>query len=168
MAIRSNGLLTFDLFPLTFFPMSRHLKPPFVGLALLALAAWLHLGPAAGWGTPMRCLPCAIALAALGTSILSWCFAHFLRQRTSPWPGARPRALVTVGPYRFSRNPMYVAATLLLLALALAIGSLPFLIPPAGFFLVMDRLYIPHEERWMTEHIGHAYDDYRRQVRRWI
>lgn len=148
--------------------MARHLKPPFVGLALVGLAAWLHLGPASGCGAPLRCPPCAIALAAMGIFTLAWCFAHFLGQRTPPWPGSRPRALVTAGPYRLSRNPMYVAATALLGALAFAVGSLPFLIPPIVFFLVMDRLYIPHEEDWLTEHLGQDYENYRRRVRRWF
>ena len=46
--------------------------------------------------------------------------------------------------------------------------SLPFLIPPAGFFLVMDRLYIPHEEERMASHFGEAYADYRGRARRWL
>lgn len=148
--------------------MAKHLKPPFVGLALLGLATWFHLGPASDQGTPLRCIPCAIALAAFGFGMMAWSFAFFLKQRTSPWPGSRPSALVTAGPYRFSRNPMYVAATALLLALTLAVGSVSFLIPPAGFFVVMHLLYIPHEEGRMAEHFGQGYDDYRRRVRRWL
>lgn len=147
---------------------ARHLKPPFVGLALVGLAAWLHVWVGPGPGAPLRCVPCAIALAAFGTGILAWSFAHFLRHRTPPWPGSRPSALVTDGPYRFSRNPMYVGAAALLLALALAVGSLPFLIPPVGFALVMQCLYIPHEEGRMAERFGEAYAAYRARVRRWL
>ena len=83
-------------------------------------------------------------------------------------PGSQPSALIVGGPYRFSRNPMYVAATALLLSGALAIGSVPFLIPPVGFFLVMHFLYIPHEERRMAGCFGEAYADYRARIRRWI
>ncbi|HPA21430.1 MAG TPA: isoprenylcysteine carboxylmethyltransferase family protein [Verrucomicrobiae bacterium] len=145
-----------------------YLKPPIVGLVLLGIAAGMHIPWAPELGTPLRCPPCALALALVGTAILAWSLAFFARQRTSPMPGSQPNVLVVGGPYRFSRNPMYVAATALLLSVALAVGSLPFLIPPAGFFLVMHFLYIPHEERRMAERFGHAYADYRARVRRWI
>ena len=50
----------------------------------------------------------------------------------------------------------------------LGTGSTPKLLPPLGYFLLMDRLYIPHEERRMAERFGAEYEAYRARVRRWV
>lgn len=146
----------------------RHLKPPVVGFGLVAIAALLHLALKPASPGPLHCVPCGTALGSAGALILIWSLAAFVRRRTSPVPGSRPNALVVDGPYRFSRNPMYVAAAMLLSSVTCFMGSLPFLIPPIGFILVMNFLYIPHEERRMAESFGDSYDAYRARVRRWI
>jgi len=144
------------------------LKPPVVGFGLVALSALLHLALKPVSPGPLHCVPCGILFGSGGALILVWSLLAFVRRRTSPVPGSRPNALVIDGPYRFSRNPMYVAAAMLLCSVACFMGSLPFLIPPIGFVLVMNSLYIPHEERRMAETFGEPYDAYRARVRRWI
>jgi protein-S-isoprenylcysteine O-methyltransferase Ste14 len=82
-------------------------------------------------------------------------------------PGHVPTALVTEGPYRFTRNPLYLGQLLFLLGLG--ITAFPWLLLGAGVqALLLDRVVIPPEERRIAEHFGAAYEAYRHRVRRWI
>lgn len=87
---------------------------------------------------------------------------------TSVEPFKRPTALVTVGPFRFSRNPVYLSAVLQLLGVALFLGSLSPLLVPLLWLLVLDRIYVPQEEAVLQETFGDAYRTYRQRVRRWL
>jgi protein-S-isoprenylcysteine O-methyltransferase Ste14 len=76
--------------------------------------------------------------------------------------------LVITGPYRFTRNPMYLGAILLVLAFALWLGTWwPAILLPV-VIVVVRRYVIAREERYMRRRFGAAYDDYARRVRRWI
>ena len=104
----------------------------------------------------------------LGLALGLWGIACFRRARTSPIPFAEPSAVVTDGPYRFTRNPMYLGLVLLLLGWAMLLGStLPFLLVPL-FLLVIDRRFVRREEPFLAERLGPAYDAYRQRVRRWL
>jgi protein-S-isoprenylcysteine O-methyltransferase Ste14 len=75
--------------------------------------------------------------------------------------------LVTSGPYRFSRNPLYAGQILFLLGLGLA--AFPWLLAGAVVqALVLDRLVIPPEEARIAARFGPTYKAYARAVRRWI
>ncbi len=112
---------------------------------------WAGLAPVAGGG--------ALALAALGL---------FRRRGTTHHPFERPSALVTTGPYRFTRNPMYVGVTSVLAGVAVLSGSLWLLIPPVAFVLWIDRVQIPFEETLLLRQFGPDYEAYRSRVRRWV
>jgi protein-S-isoprenylcysteine O-methyltransferase Ste14 len=77
-------------------------------------------------------------------------------------------ALVTGGPYRISRNPIYLALTLVYLGLALAWGSLWPVVLLAPLLIVMRYGVIGREERYLEARFGDAYRAYRAAVRRWI
>jgi protein-S-isoprenylcysteine O-methyltransferase Ste14 len=142
--------------------------PPVVAGALAGLAwgaealrpAPLLHGAAWTWGG----VALVVAGAALGASGL-WTFR---RRGTTHHPHGEPRALVTTGPYRRTRNPMYVGVTTVLLGVLLWSGSAWFLLPPLGFVLWIDRLQIPYEERKLSRLFGDEYEAYRRRVRRWL
>ena len=89
--------------------------------------------------------------------------------RETPFNPARPaRALVTDGPYRLSRNPMYVGMAALYAGAAVASGliwSLALLPVP---LLVLDRVVIPREESHLAARFGEEYHAYRSRVRRWL
>lgn len=70
--------------------------------------------------------------------------------------------------FRYSRNPMYLGMTLMLLGLALAVRNFVSLAAPIYFFFVIDRIFAPYEETKLQKEIGEAYIDYRRKVRRWL
>ena len=76
--------------------------------------------------------------------------------------------LITTGPFRISRNPMYLGMLIWLIGLAVLLGTLtPFLFP-ALFFLLANLLIIPLEEKDLEGKAGEEFSEYRRHVRRWF
>lgn len=76
--------------------------------------------------------------------------------------------LVTVGAYRYSRNPMYVGLLLVLVAWGVWLSNLFALAGAAGFIWYMNRFQIGPEEKALEALFGDAYRDYKTQVRRWL
>jgi protein-S-isoprenylcysteine O-methyltransferase Ste14 len=111
-----------------------------------------------------------IAFLCTGASaILGVCsFAWFWRARTSPLPIKPTTALVTDGPYRFTRNPMYVSLALLYAGLALWFDVFwALVLLPAAIAII--RFYvISGEERYLERRFGEEYLKYKRRVRRWL
>jgi protein-S-isoprenylcysteine O-methyltransferase Ste14 len=108
------------------------------------------------------------ALVTLGSAIAGWSLLIFWKARTTTVPGKASAALVTWGPYRFTRNPMYVSLALVYLGEA---GILQQIWPLALLPLVLayvNWIVIPVEEAKLKEVFGVDYDDYRMQVRRWL
>lgn len=108
-------------------------------------------------------------LVALGAGLLAGsAFFVFRRAGTSPIPTKPTTALVVRGPYRFTRNPMYVSLALLYAGLCLLVNALwPLVLLPV--VLVVVRLYvIAREERYLAAKFGDAYRAYQAQVRRWL
>jgi len=78
------------------------------------------------------------------------------------------KSLVVRGPFRFTRNPMYLGLVLLTLGIAFWVGSLPMFAVPLLVFATANWVHIPFEEAKMRRQFGAAFDRYMRQVRRWI
>jgi protein-S-isoprenylcysteine O-methyltransferase Ste14 len=92
----------------------------------------------------------------------------FLAARTTLSPDRKPSTLVTKGPFRISRNPMYLGFLLVLIGTAVLLGNaLQFLIALA-FLVWMERQFILKEERALENEFGQAWIEYRGRVRRWI
>lgn len=150
--------------------LERRIPPPVVAACAAALmlgAAWVV--PALTLELPWR-VPAVIALAALGGSLDLAALAQFLRARTTinPLKPESASALVTAGPYRFTRNPMYLGLTVLLIAWAVYLASLAALGLVPLFVLYIDRFQIAPEERVLAARFGAVYEDYRSRVRRWL
>jgi protein-S-isoprenylcysteine O-methyltransferase Ste14 len=77
-------------------------------------------------------------------------------------------ALVTSGPYRLTRNPMYVGMAFLYGAFALAFGVIWALITLPLVLIAVDRLVIAREEPYLEARFGEQYREYTRRVRRWL
>ena len=134
------------------------------------LIPWLITGwriPwADGWAAPAA-IGGAIAIAC-GVLVLLDAFARFARADGTPAPPAPTAHLVVVGPYRFVRNPMYLAVLTIILGQALAFGSVGALIY-AGIVLLMVAVFVKaYEEPTLEEEYGEEYREYRRNVRGWI
>ncbi len=104
----------------------------------------------------------------LGLLLTFWAIGTFARARTAVMPHVPARRLVTGGPYRLTRNPMYVGLTFAYAGLALLVDSAwPLLLLPAVLALLA-RFVVRREERHLERVFGDAYRAYRGRVRRWL
>ena len=86
----------------------------------------------------------------------------------TPNPVEPPKHLVTEGPYRFSRNPLYVARLLFLWGASLYLGSVGVLSVSILLLSALHFVLLPREEGRLEKRFGDSYNDYRRDVPRWI
>lgn len=120
-------------------------------------AAVAGIRPALGW------LLLVAGLAVSCSGVIT-----FLRARTAVIPHHPASRLVTAGPYRFTRNPMYLGLTLAYLGGVVLIDSAwPLLLLPVVLFALTVAV-IRREERYLAAAFGDAYAEYRRRVRRWL
>jgi protein-S-isoprenylcysteine O-methyltransferase Ste14 len=144
------------------------IPPPILAVVLMIAAGLLATFlPVASISIPMN-LVIGILFAALGIGIAGAAFATFKRFGTPVRPGTEPTHFVMTGPYRITRNPMYLGLLTFLIGSFFVSESPYFLIPPVLFFLTINFLLIPFEERLLVDRFGETYEGYRRRVRRWI
>lgn len=147
------------------------IPPPFVFMAALALGFLVHraypvgVGPASARRV-LAVVGWALVLAFL-LLFLPAAYA-FIRARTNILPSQPATAIVEDGPYRWSRNPMYVGVTLLAIGVALVFNSLWALLMVPVAVVITDRYTIAREERYLERAFGETYLDYKRRVRRWV
>jgi protein-S-isoprenylcysteine O-methyltransferase Ste14 len=121
---------------------------------------------AAGASPPQEVL--GVGLGAGGLLLMLWGGATFLRARTPVLPVRPARQMVTGGPYRLTRNPMYLGMTGAYLGLAVLLNQAwPVVVLPAVLG-VLDRFVVRREEAHLHARFGEEYDAYRRRVRRWL
>ena len=147
------------------------IPPPLVFVAAFALGLfgerWLGFARTSSSGlSPLRIL--GVVLMVLGIGLALSAVALFARARTTIIPHGRAAALVTRGPYRFTRNPMYVALTAEYLGIAAVVGVLGPIVTLPLALLVIGIAVIPHEERGLTGVFGAEYTAYCARVRRWL
>ena len=110
-----------------------------------------------------------IVLAVLGVATSFWAFLLFRREGTQLNPTSETNnRLVVRGPFRITRNPMYLGLVMLTLGIAFWVGSLPMFAVPFVVFATANWAHIPFEETKMRRQFGAAFDSYTNQVRRWI
>ncbi len=134
-----------------------------LGLGFLLQALW----PLPAWSQTVGAL-LALPCLALCVALCGWAIALFRRFRTSLVPIVPAATLVTRGPYRVTRNPMYVGLAFLYAGAALYFRlSWGLLLLP--FVLIAVYLWvIVREERYLERRFGEAYTHYKMQVRRWL
>jgi protein-S-isoprenylcysteine O-methyltransferase Ste14 len=137
--------------------------------------ASIGLGVALGWLAPLRLAAggrlrvlLGVALIALGVAAGAWTIAWMRRTRQDPDPRKPTPELILAGPFRFSRNPIYLGMGLVQTGAALALGNLwvLLLLPPTLWILT--RHVIEREEAYLERKFGEAYERYRQAVRRWL
>ena len=149
-------------------PESRFLVPPLYFLVALVLMVFFHR--VVPWAhildAPYRYAGIVIAGLALGLG--AWAAVLFRRAGTSIRPFLPSSALVLEGPYKFTRNPMYLGMAGILLGAAVYMGSItPFVVIPAFMALITERFIVPEEAK-LEEAFGREYLDYKARVRRWL
>jgi len=105
---------------------------------------------------------------AVGMLLFAWARRAFRRHQTSLMPWTPSSALVTDGPYSFSRNPIYLAFCVIYLGASLFFNSAYILVMLVVVFVLFDRTQIPREERYLEEKFGEEFTTYKARVRRWI
>ena len=140
----------------------------------LILLAHLLLGLALDWLWPAPFLASAVqyavgaALIALAGTLAGAAIFRFVRAGTNV-PTRRPAtALVVTGPYRFTRNPIYVGMIVLLLGIGVMVDSVWIVVLAVPFALVLRYGVIAREERYLEAKFGDSYRGFRARVRRWI
>ena len=147
----------------------------FVGWGLAELGArpeavdagysWL----AAGFGLEMEVRRGLALTLIIGGLLLDGMAAGLFRRRgTAVEPWKPSTVLINEGPYRFSRNPIYVGFAITYAGLAIAMDSALALFLLLPCLAVIDQFVIAREERYLAAKFGADYDAYRQKVRRWL
>lgn len=103
-----------------------------------------------------------------GLVLVLWSRSLFLRNSTTLQPSEEPTSLVTSGPFRISRNPIYLGMAAILLGVTVLQGTLVTLVFPVLFVVLIGLFIIPGEERNLEKVFGESYREYKKRVRRWI
>jgi protein-S-isoprenylcysteine O-methyltransferase Ste14 len=142
--------------------------PP-VAIGAPLVVGWIA---SAVWGDPVALggwrIPVGWALTLFFVAWNVWALWLFVRHRTGLLPGQPTTAIIDEGPFRLSRNPLYVGLLAVYLGLALLAPTFwgLALFPAAALLLFWGA--IGPEERYLHERFGAPYDDYTRRVRRWL
>ena len=134
---------------------------------LLALAISWELDWPKMPGFPLPLL--GIVLVIVPWILPIWAIIMFRRADTEINPTSPTnRELITLGPYRFTRNPMYLGLVIVTLGIAVWVGAWPMFLAPIAIFVTANWVHIPHEEAKMGRQFGATYDGYVGRVRRWV
>jgi protein-S-isoprenylcysteine O-methyltransferase Ste14 len=143
-------------------------RPPLIYLASIVA------GLAFQWAWPRPLLsdvearPLGIALVVAAVLLFGYSVRLF-RAAGTPVPARKPTtAIVRSGPYRFSRNPIYLAFSLLQLGIAIWVGSWWLVATLAAAVAIIHWVVIPREERYLETRFGAEYLGYKAAVRRWL
>jgi protein-S-isoprenylcysteine O-methyltransferase Ste14 len=108
------------------------------------------------------------SLVVVALALVSYSVAQF-RAAGTPVPARKPTAvIVRTGPYRFSRNPIYLAFSLLQLGIAIWVNSVWLLATLVGAVALIHSIVIQREEHYLERKFGAGYLDYKASVRRWL
>lgn len=142
-------------------------RPPIIYLIAILVGLVLHFA----W--PIRFVPSLARpfgglIALFAVTLFIWSIRTF-RSAGTPVPGNQPTtAIVKIGPYQFSRNPIYLAFSLFQTGIALAINDAWVLVTMLSALSVMSFVVIPREERYLEAHFCEEYVAYKASVRRWF
>jgi protein-S-isoprenylcysteine O-methyltransferase Ste14 len=141
----------------------------------IALAIALVLAFALNWVMPLPFVPPAIPhiqtgvlLVIAALLIIRWAAVTFRKARTNILTSQATTAIVATGPFAYSRNPIYVAALIGMVAAAIAFNSLWFLAASIAIYVVLRYGVIAREEIYLERKFGAPYLDYKSKVRRWL
>lgn len=149
-------------------PLPILLRPPLIALALIVISVIFH------FNFPiLQIIYYPFNLLGIGGIIIGLYVAlsgkkTFQKLETPLMPGEKPKKLVEEGLFKISRNPMYLGFIVALVGVAALFGSLIAFISPIVFFIVINFILIPLEEKLMEKTFGKKYLEYKKRVRRWI
>ena len=143
-------------------------RPPIVYLACIVAGSLLERAWPLPFSPRALAAPLGNLIVVVAVVLFSYAVAKF-RAAGTPVPGNKPATVVVgTGPYRFSRNPIYLAFSLFQLGIAIWVNSLWLIITLILAVALMAYVVIPREERYLEGRFGAQYLDYKRSVRRWL
>ena len=143
-------------------------RPPLLyGAAFVVVLVLRWFWPMPIFGHAVALWP-GLALGVLGVGIAIWGRRMMQVAGTNINPALPTTAIVTSGPFRFSRNPLYLAATLLYLGLTLAFNTWWGIVVLVPFLIIMHRGVVLREERYLERKFGDSYRRYRSKVSRYL
>lgn len=120
-------------------------------------------------GLPVLVLPpLGVLLMAEGGVLVASTLLSFRLFRTTVIPHGDPTAFITLGPYLWSRNPIYLGLVMILSGFALYFSGLFLFLAPLVFLGLIGKIHVPHEEAKLSSRFGEAYAEYRDRVARWL
>lgn len=148
-----------------------HIPPPLIFLlAFIAGIGLQHIAPLPVYPESIVKVGYIIGITLVGLGLLLGlsCLGIFLSARTTFLPFGTAKKLVTWGPYRFTRNPMYVSLVITYIGV-IGIYALvwPLLLLPLPV-IIINKKVIPLEEARLLEVFGDAFQQYCKRARRWI
>ena len=148
--------------------MKTKIPPPILALLMIAIIYFSSLIIEPFTFSYQIVLGVFIVVIGLACAIPS--FRLFAKHKTtiSPFTPSETTALVTVGMYRYSRNPMYLGLVLLNIAATIFFGTWSGVIIVVAFIFLLNLLQIIPEEEALIDIFGEEYIDYKKKVRRWI
>jgi protein-S-isoprenylcysteine O-methyltransferase Ste14 len=108
------------------------------------------------------------ALILFGLGLIGYCARQFKRAQTCIEPWRATSSIITNGPYRYSRNPIYLGFAIAGVGIALAFNTCWMLLSVLAFVLIANKLVIEKEETYLEGKFGEAYLNYQRATRRWF
>jgi protein-S-isoprenylcysteine O-methyltransferase Ste14 len=145
--------------------------PPLIYIAAIAISIILHsIYPLPWFSSPLSDILFAAGWLALVAVVALFFTAirTMTRAKTPINPNAKPEHLVTTGPFSVTRNPIYLANTLLMIGVGLISGITWFLPLAVLAAFLTQKVAIEREEKLLAEKFGKKYRDYAKRVRRWI
>jgi protein-S-isoprenylcysteine O-methyltransferase Ste14 len=144
--------------------------PPLVFLAclFLALAVQRLVEPLGLSAHRTAAMIAGIVVAAVGVATVASARILFLRTKQNPAPWTPTPELIAKGPYRFTRNPMYVGITTFLIGLGVAVNVLWISIFAFVGLATVHFIAVVKEEAYLAAKFGESYAVYRRNVRRYV
>ena len=145
------------------------IRPP-AAWALAVIAAFTL-----DWLMPLPFVPAAVpagwlggAVFVLALALFAWAIITITRAGSNVPTNMPTTSIVDAGPYRFTRNPIYLGMMLGLVGLTIAFDSLWLLVALVPFFLVIRYGVVAREEAYLERKFGEVYRRYRARVRRWL
>jgi protein-S-isoprenylcysteine O-methyltransferase Ste14 len=105
---------------------------------------------------------------AIGSLLNIWADQIMRKNKTTVKPLEKPSVLIQTGPFKISRNPMYLGIALLLIGAGFILGSVTSFVGVILFVAAMEIVFIPMEEKNLGEQFGKEFEAYKKKVRRWI
>jgi protein-S-isoprenylcysteine O-methyltransferase Ste14 len=143
-------------------------RPPRIAIVLMTISIglWYFSPPQTLLYIPYKWI--AGLSIVFGFAVMTWAWLQFRKSNTAVCPTSKTSLIVTNGAYKYSQNPMYLGMLCMLTGVSFLMGTIPAMFAPIGFFIVIDRVFIPYEEEKLLSDFGDVYSKYQMVTGRWI